>query len=73
VKLDNTRFQQEKQQWKPDNIIKKQRRLLTTKVQQLHKKSVHRILRFSLLDQASNYNFKKLLEVYDEMGNTKLH
>jgi len=40
----------------------------------LRKKIVHRILRFSLLDQASDYNFKKLLEVYDdEMGNTKLH
>jgi len=32
--------------------------VLTIKVEQLHKKIVHRILRFSLLDQASYYNFK---------------
>ena len=37
----------------------------------LLKKKVHRILKSGLLDQASNY-FNKLLEVHDEMGNTKL-
>ena len=38
----------------------------------LRKKIVHRILLGGLLDQASNY-FNNLLEVHDEMGNTKLY
>jgi len=53
-------------------LFSKEKNILVKRCQMLRKKKVHRILLIGLLDQASNY-FNKLLEVHDEMGNTKLY
>ena len=53
-------------------LFSKEKNILVKRCQMLRKKKVHRILLIGLLDQASNYS-NKLLEVHDEMGNTKLY